>query len=129
MPWSHKEVQISVSSAPIAKLGNKRYYDLLGTLEVMKKVYRESIVDGFELQLQPEWDSENPPLTDTQFADWTKTRKFNIAEILTVLEKQELPILSVHTSRDIGRSKRLWKTFPLTGKGTHPFRWLSNLTM
>ena len=61
MPWSHKEVQISVSSAPIAKLGNKRYYDLLGTLEVMKKIYRESIVDGFELQLQPEWDSENPP--------------------------------------------------------------------
>ena len=102
MPWSHKEVQISVSSAPIAKLGNKRYYDLLGTLEVMKKIYRESIVDGFELQLQPEWDSENPPLTDTQFADWTKTPKFNIAEILTVLEKQELPILSVHASRDIG---------------------------
>ena len=102
MPSSHKEVQISVSSAPIAKLGNKRYYDLLGTLEVMKKVYRESIVDGFELQLQPEWDSENPPLTDTQFADWTKTPKFNIAEILTVLEKQELPILSVHANRDIG---------------------------
>jgi len=102
MPWSHKEVQISVSSAPIAKLGNKRYYDLLGTIEVMKKIYRESIVDGFELQLQPEWDSENPPLTDTQFADWTKTPKFNIAEILTVLEKQELPILSVHANRDIG---------------------------
>jgi len=102
MSWGHKEVQFSVSSAPIAKLGNKRHYDLLGTLEVMKKVYRESIVDGFELQLQPEWDSENPPLTDTQFADWTKTLKFNIAEILTVLEKQELPILSVHASRDIG---------------------------
>lgn len=66
---------ISVSSAPIAKLGGKRYYDLDGTLKVMKKVFRESVVDGFELQLQPEWDSENPPLTDTQFADWTKTPK------------------------------------------------------
>jgi len=93
---------VSVSSAPIAKLGNKRYYDLLGTLEVMKKVYRESIVDGFELQLQSEWDSENPPLTDTQFADWTKTPKFTIAEISSLLEKQKLPILSVHASRDIG---------------------------
>lgn len=57
------ENRISVSSAPIAKLGGKRYYDLDGTLKVMKKIFRESVVDGFELQLQPEWDSENPPLT------------------------------------------------------------------
>jgi sugar phosphate isomerase/epimerase len=102
MPLNPKKVQISVSSAPIAKFGNKRYYDLLGTLEVMKKIYQESIVDGFELQLQPEWNSENPPLTDTQFADWTKTPKFTVAEISTLLQKQELPILSVHASRDIG---------------------------
>lgn len=93
---------ISVSSAPIARLGGKRYYDLLGTLEVMKKAYRESIVDGFELQVQPEWDSENPPLTDTQFADWTETSRYTVSEILTLLEKQKLPILSVHASRDVG---------------------------
>jgi len=93
---------VSVSSAPIAKFGNKRYYDLLGTLEVMKKVFRESVVDGFELQLQPEWDSENPPLTDAQFADWTKTPKYTVEEVLDVFRKQELPILSVHANRDIG---------------------------
>lgn len=93
---------ISVSSAPIAKLGNKRYYDLLGTLEVMKKVYRKSIVDGFELQVQPEWDSENPPLTDAQFSDWAQTPKYTAAEIITLLKKQKLPILSVHANRDIG---------------------------
>ena len=93
---------ISVSSAPIAKLGNKRYYDLIGTLEVMIRVYKESIVDGFELHVQPEWDSENPPLTDAQFADWTKTPKYTVAEIASLLEKQKLPILSVHASRDIG---------------------------
>ena len=93
---------ISVSSAPIAKLDNRRYYDLLGTIEIMKKVLRESVVDGFELQLQPEWDSENPPLTDIEYADWTKTPKYTVAEILAILEKQELPILSVHASRDIG---------------------------
>ncbi len=102
MPRSPKEVQISVSSAPIAKFGDKRYYDLLGSVEVMKNVYRESIVDGFELQLQPEWDSESPPLTDGQFADWTETPKFTVAEISTLLQNQELPILSVHASRDIG---------------------------
>jgi len=42
---------ISVSSAPIAGFGNKEYYDLIGTIDVMKKVFRESAVDGFELQL------------------------------------------------------------------------------
>ena len=93
---------ISVSSAPIAKLGNKRYYDLVGTLEVMRKIFQESAVDGFELQLEPEWDSENPPLTDAQFADWTKTPKYTLREILTLLRREGMPILSVHASRDIG---------------------------
>lgn len=93
---------ISVSSAPIAKLGDKKYYDLLGTLEVLKKVFRESAVDGFELQLEPEWDNENPPLTDGQFTDWTKIPKYTCQEILTILKREKLPILSVHASRDIG---------------------------
>jgi len=93
---------ISVSSAPIAKLGNMKYYDLLGTLEVMKKILQESAVDGFELQLEPEWDSENPPLTDGQFADWAKIPKYTCKEILTILKREKLPILSVHASRDIG---------------------------
>jgi len=93
---------ISASSAPIAKLGGKRYYDLVGTLEVMRKVYQESAVDGFELQLEPEWDSENPPWTDTQFADWRQTPKYTIGEISTLVKREEMPILSVHASRDIG---------------------------
>lgn len=93
---------VSVSSAPIAKLGGKEYYDLVGTPEVLRKVFLESAVDGFELQLQPEWDSESPPLTDAELADWTKTPKFTFGEILTLFEGQRLPILSIHTSRDIG---------------------------
>ena len=32
---------ISVSSAAIAGFGDKEYYDLLGTIEVMKKVSEE----------------------------------------------------------------------------------------
>jgi hypothetical protein len=93
---------ISVSSAPIAKLGGNMYYDLFGTLEVLKMVFRDSAVDGFELQLEPEWDSENPPLTDRDLADWAKTPKFTYGEILAVLKEQRLPILSIHASRDIG---------------------------
>jgi len=93
---------ISVSSAPIARLGGKKYYDLVGTLEVMRKVYQESAVDGFELQLEPEWDSENPPLTDTQFADWRETPRYTIGEISTLVKREEMPIASVHASRDIG---------------------------
>ena len=54
---------ISASSAPIAGFEDKEYYDLLGTIKVMKNVFQESVVDGFELQLEPEWDNENPPLS------------------------------------------------------------------
>ncbi len=93
---------ISVSSAPMARFGNKKYYDLVGTIEVMKRVLNESVVDGFELQLEPEWDSENPPLSDGQFADWTKTPKYTTADISELVKAENLPILSVHGNRDIG---------------------------
>jgi len=93
---------ISVSSAPIAGLGGKEYYDLVGTIEVMKKVFAESVVDGFELQLEPEWNCENAPLTDADWADWTKTPKFSAKEIVELIKSEGLPILSVHANRDVG---------------------------
>jgi sugar phosphate isomerase/epimerase len=93
---------ISVSSAPIAGFGDKEYYDLLGTIEVMKKVFRRGAVDGFELQLEPEWDSENAPLTDADWADWTKTPKFTAQEVAELIRDEDLPIFSVHASRDVG---------------------------
>jgi hypothetical protein len=94
--------QVSVSSAPIAKLGNKMYYDLVGTIQVMKKIYEAKAVDGFELQIEAEWDKENPPLTDRELADWTNTPKYSMEEIITLVQRENLPILSVHSSRDIG---------------------------
>jgi sugar phosphate isomerase/epimerase len=105
---------ISVSSAPIAGLGDKEYYDLLGTIEVMKRVSEEGVVDGFELQLEPEWDCENAPLTDADWADWTKTPKFTVDEIVELIKSEHLPILSVHASRDVGsylcsEKKRDWE--------------------
>lgn len=93
---------ISVSSAPIAGFGDKEYYDLIGTVEVMRRIFRESVVDGFELQLEPEWDDGNPPLTDADWADWTKTPKYTYKEIVALMKKKCLPILSVHASRDVG---------------------------
>ena len=93
---------VSVSSAPIAKLGGSRYYDLEGTLAVMKHVWEKSVIDGFELQVEPEWDSENPPLSDGQFADWTSVPKYSAAEVLEIVKREKLPILSVHANRDIG---------------------------
>lgn len=105
---------ISVSSAPIAGLGDKEYYDLLGTIAVMKKVAEEAVVDGFELQLEPEWDQENAPLTDADWADWKKTPKFTAAEVVELVRSASLPILSVHASRDVGSylcsgKKRDWE--------------------
>jgi len=93
---------VSVSSAPIAKLGGSRYYDLVGTIAVMKRVWKESVVDGFELQVEPEWDRENPPLSDGQFADWRETPKYSATEVLEIVKRERLPILSVHANRDIG---------------------------
>jgi len=93
---------ISVSSAPIAGLCDKEYYDLLGTIAVMKKVLKEEVVDGFELQLEPEWDRENAPLTDGNRADWIKTPKFSAEEVVELVKSEGLPILSVHASRDVG---------------------------
>lgn len=106
--------QISISSAPFACLGDKKYYDFLGTIDVMKHIIPKSIVDGFELQMEPEWDCERPPLTDKEFADWKTTPKFTAEEILELLKSENLPILSVHASRDIGNyfcsgRKRDWK--------------------
>lgn len=105
---------ISVSTAPIAGFGDKEYYDLLGTIDLMKRVFEESVVDGFELQLEPEWDRENAPLTDADRADWKKTPKFTAAEIVELVRSASLPILSVHASRDVGsyfcsENKRDWE--------------------
>jgi sugar phosphate isomerase/epimerase len=92
----------SVSTAPVAGFGDKEYYDLVGTIEVLRRIFSESVVDGFELQLEPEWDSENPPLTETDWADWTKTPKYAAEDIIELFKQESFPILSVHASRDVG---------------------------
>jgi sugar phosphate isomerase/epimerase len=75
---------------------------LASSLRAMKMVLEEGAVDGFELQLLPEWDSEGPPLTDAHFADWKRTSKYTVEEIARLLRSENLPILSVHSNRDVG---------------------------
>jgi hypothetical protein len=65
----------SVSTSALAQLAGGKYYDLASSLRVMKMVFDAEAVDGFELQLLPEWDKEGPPLTDAHFADSAKTPK------------------------------------------------------
>lgn len=96
------ECLVSVSSAPIAALGDRKYYDLVGTIGVLKRILSKSAVDGFELQLEPEWNSKNPPLTDGDFADWSRVPKYTAEEVVKLLKNETLPMLSVHASRDIG---------------------------
>lgn len=96
------ECLVSVSSAPIAALGDRKYYDLVGTIGVLKRILSKSTVDGFELQLEPEWNSKNPPVTDGDFADWSKVPKYTAEEVVKLLKNETLPMLSVHASRDIG---------------------------
>lgn len=96
------ECLVSVSSAPIAALGDRKYYDLVGTIGVLKRILSKSAVDGFELQLEPEWNSKNPPVTDGDFADWSKVPKYTAEDVVKLLKNETLPMLSVHASRDIG---------------------------
>jgi hypothetical protein len=96
------ECLVSVSSAPIAALGDRKYYDLVGTIGVLKRILSKSTVDGFELQLEPEWNSKNPPVTDGDFADWSKVPKYTAEDVVKLLKNETLPMLSVHASRDIG---------------------------
>jgi len=71
---------ISISTAPINRLIGKPYYDLHSTIEVMQRLWQESVVDGFEFQNLAEWDRENPPRDDDEqgnrLAAWTESLKY-----------------------------------------------------
>ena len=82
----------------------KRYYDLLGTIELMSRLWQESVVDGFEFQNLAEWDDEEPPREQSggRLVAWNESQKYTIDEIAALLQKTGLPILSVHGNRDVG---------------------------
>jgi hypothetical protein len=80
------------------------YGNLGGTLELMRRLQRASLVDGFEFQNLAEWDAENPPRDEGEkrLAAWNKAPKYGVDEIASALQDTGLPILSVHANRDVG---------------------------
>ena len=95
---------ISISVAPTTKVIGKRYYNLPGAIELMERLWQESVVDGFEFQNLAEWDAENPPRDEREkrLAAWNDSQKYTAEEIAASLQETGLPILSVHANRDVG---------------------------
>ncbi|MBN1812785.1 MAG: hypothetical protein JXA14_13195 [Anaerolineae bacterium] len=94
----------SISTAPSNKLVGKPFYDLYATLEVMQKLWAETVFNGFEFQNIAEWDAENPPRDEGErrLAYWTDSQKYTVDQIATLLGATGLPVLSIHANRDVG---------------------------
>lgn len=95
---------ISVTVAPLARLIGKPFYDLAANVEVMERLWQESVLDGFEFQNAAEWDAAGPPRDekDRRLAYWRDSRKHGVDEIVDMLQETGLPVLSVHANRDVG---------------------------
>lgn len=94
---------LAISSAPATAILRKPYYDLSGTITVMKSLLKESAVDGFEVQYLAEWNSEHTPrddVTGDRHNAWEKSSKYTTEDLITHF--RELPVLSVHANRDVG---------------------------
>ncbi|NIQ77211.1 MAG: hypothetical protein GTN93_03730 [Anaerolineae bacterium] len=95
---------VSISVAPTTEVIQRRYYDLPGTMELMRLLWLEAVVDGVEFQNMAEWDNQEPPRDerDRRLVAWKASEKYTIAEIAALLQEAELPVLSVHANRDVG---------------------------
>lgn len=95
---------ISISVAPTVRVIGRPYYDLAGTVELMKRLWQERAVDGFEFQNLAEWDDAHPPRDEAErrFAAWENSQGHTVDEIADVLRDTGLPVLSIHANRDVG---------------------------
>ncbi|MFX1341082.1 MAG: hypothetical protein ACFFAL_00165 [Promethearchaeota archaeon] len=97
---------LSITTPPLAVLIGQRGFQLDAILEVMHRMRKESLVDGFEFQNLAEWDASGPPRDKAQFEVrlkvWEECEKYSVDELAVVLTKSKLPILSVHANRDVG---------------------------
>jgi len=95
---------ISLSIAPVVRVIGKPYYDLPGTIELMRRLRQESAVDGFEFQNLAEWDAAHPPQDEAarRLAAWEDSERYTVDEIAAWLRQGGLPILSIHANRDVG---------------------------
>jgi sugar phosphate isomerase/epimerase len=95
---------LSISVAPAVRMVGKQYFDLSGTVELVQRLWQESVVDGFEVQNLAEWDAKTPPRDEREkrFAAWNESNKYTVQELADCLGALGLPILSVHANRDVG---------------------------
>jgi hypothetical protein len=95
---------ISISVAPTVQVIGKRYYDLPGTIELMHRLWSESVVDCFEFQNLAEWDATSPPRDEARrrLAAWGDSQRHTVDELASLLQATGLPIRSVHANRDVG---------------------------
>ena len=95
---------LSISVAPTTPIIGKRYYDLPGTIELMHRLWTESVVDVFEFQNLAEWDAAGPPRDEAnrRLAAWQDSQRYTINELASLLRATGLPIHSIHANRDVG---------------------------
>lgn len=92
--------KVSISTGCLPRLEGRQFYELESVLRMMRRLSKESRVDGFEFVLLPEWDREGPPVTPTSAPpDCEKHATDGLAR---TLKTQGFPIVSVHANRDIG---------------------------
>ncbi len=92
--------KVSISTGCLPKLEGHQFYELESVLRMMKRLLKESRIDGFEFVLLPEWNGENSPLTPSSAPPDCEKHVAN--DVVRTLKAQNLPILSVHANRDIG---------------------------
>lgn len=92
--------RFSMSTGCLPRLEGHRFYEFSSVVRMMERFLEDSEVDGFEFVLLPEWDPENPPLTETTAP--SECEKHKLDELTKELQDRKLPILSVHANRDIG---------------------------
>ena len=92
--------KVSISTGCLPRLESRPFYELSSATRMMKRFLKESVADGFEFVLFPEWDSGNSPLTPSDAP--SDCERHTIEEIAEALEGKGFPILSVHANRDIG---------------------------
>lgn len=95
---------LSIAANPTTAVIGKRYYDLPGLIELMHRLTRESVIDGFELQYTAEWDAAEPPReqAEMRLRAWEDSQRYTLDDIAALLRESDVPILSVHANRDVG---------------------------
>lgn len=97
---------LSFSSSPLTRMIKAEYYDLESTLKAMRKLWKFSILQGFELQHLAEWQKDFPPRDDdpryNRYGTWKSSIKYKVEDIAEKVNKVGVPVLSIHGNRDIG---------------------------